>query len=35
MKLSNQTLENIKRSKQDIKTGKVHTLKEIEIRLKE
>jgi len=34
MELSDQTLANIKKSEEDIKAGRVHTLKEIEKRLK-
>ena len=33
MKLSKQTLDNIKKSEEDIKTGRVHTIEEIEKRL--
>jgi predicted transcriptional regulator len=34
MKLSTNTLENIKKSEADIKAGRVHTLEEVEKRLK-
>ena len=34
MELSKETIENIKRSEEDIKKGKVKTLEEIEERLK-
>ncbi len=34
MELSQETLENIKKSEEDIKAGRIHTLEEIEKRLK-